>query len=63
MLLVTSGLMNKQVAARLGLSEITIKIHRGNMMRKMKAKTLADLVRLAESLGLHQKVHPPHTSV
>ena len=63
MLLVTSGLMNKQVAARLGLSEITIKIHRGNVMRKMKAKTLADLVRLAESLGLHQKVHPPHTSV
>jgi FixJ family two-component response regulator len=63
MLLVTSGLMNKQVAARLGLSEITIKIHRGNVMRKMKAKTLADLVRLAESLGLHQKVQPPHTSV
>jgi FixJ family two-component response regulator len=54
MALVTSGLMNKQVAGRLGLSEITVKIHRGQAMRKMKAKSLADLVRMAESLGLHQ---------
>lgn len=52
MALVTSGLMNKQVAARLGLSEITVKIHRGQAMRKMKAKSLADLVRMAEALGL-----------
>jgi FixJ family two-component response regulator len=54
MALVTSGLMNKQVAAALGLSEITVKIHRGRVMRKMKAKSLADLVRMSEILGLHR---------
>jgi FixJ family two-component response regulator len=59
MALVTSGLMNKQAAARLGLSEITVKIHRGQAMRKMKAKSLADLVRMAESLGLHRPTHQP----
>jgi FixJ family two-component response regulator len=48
MLLVTSGKMNKQVAGDLGLSEITVKIHRGAAMRKMKAHTLPDLVRMAE---------------
>jgi len=53
MALVTSGLMNKQVAARLGLSEITVKIHRGHAMRKMKARSLADLVRMSETLGIH----------
>jgi FixJ family two-component response regulator len=52
MTLVTTGLMNKQVAAEVGLSEITVKIHRGNVMKKMGAKTLADLVRMAESLGI-----------
>ena len=52
MALVTAGLMNKQVAAEVGLSEITVKIHRGNVMRKMGAKTLADLVRMAESLEI-----------
>jgi FixJ family two-component response regulator len=61
MALVTSGLISKQVAAWLGLSEITVKVHRGQAMRKMKAKSLADLVRMAESLGLHQKTHPPST--
>ncbi|RZA35946.1 MAG: response regulator transcription factor [Lysobacteraceae bacterium] len=50
--LVVSGLMNKQVAGELGLSEITVKIHRGNVMRKMGVRSLADLVRSAESLGI-----------
>jgi FixJ family two-component response regulator len=50
--LVTAGLMNKQIAAELGVSEITVKIHRGHVMRKMKAKSLADLVRMAETLGI-----------
>jgi FixJ family two-component response regulator len=54
MALVTAGLMNKQAAAQLGLSEITVKIHRGHAMKKMNARSLADLVRMAESLGLHQ---------
>ena len=52
MSLVVLGKMNKQVAGELGLSEITVKIHRGAAMRKMGARTLADLVRMAEALGL-----------
>ncbi|MGJ4889333.1 response regulator transcription factor [Bradyrhizobium sp. HKCCYLS3077] len=52
MQLVTAGLMNKQVAWELSLSEITVKIHRGNMMRKMQAKSLAELVRMADLLGV-----------
>jgi len=52
MALVSTGLMNKQIAFELGLSEITIKIHRGHAMKKMGAKTLADLVKMAESLGV-----------
>ncbi|WP_414710033.1 response regulator transcription factor [Pseudorhodoplanes sp.] len=51
---VTAGLMNKQVAGQLGVSEITVKIHRGQAMRKMGAKSLADLVRMAELLGVRQ---------
>lgn len=50
MALVTSGLLNKQVGARLGIAEITVKTHRGRMMRKMKARSLADLVRMAARL-------------
>ncbi|MDV6330790.1 response regulator transcription factor [Asticcacaulis sp. 201] len=53
MALVTKGLLNKQIAGMMGLSEITVKIHRGDMMRKMGAGSLADLVRMAQSLGLH----------
>lgn len=53
MALVTAGKMNKQVAGDLNLSEITVKIHRGSAMRKMGAKTLADFVRMAETLKLH----------
>jgi FixJ family two-component response regulator len=52
MLLVTNGKMNKQIAHELGLSEITVKIHRGAAMRKMGARTLASLVKMAEALNL-----------
>jgi FixJ family two-component response regulator len=52
--LVTAGLMNKQIAAELGLSEITVKIHRGHVMRKMAARSLADLVRMAELLSVRR---------
>jgi FixJ family two-component response regulator len=50
--LVSSGLMNKQIAAELGLAEITVKIHRGHVMKKMGARSVADLVRKAETLGI-----------
>ena len=53
MTFVTSGLMNKQVAGKLGLSEITVKIHRANVMKKMACQSLADLVRMAGLLGLN----------
>ena len=49
--LVTAGLLNKQVAGELGLSEITVKIHRGNVMKKMAARSLADLVRMTALLA------------
>jgi FixJ family two-component response regulator len=52
--LVASGLMNKQIAAEMGLAEITVKIHRGHIMRKMGARSLADLVRMAEMLGIRR---------
>jgi len=52
--LVTAGLLNKQIAGELGVSEITVKVHRGNVMRKMNAKTLAELVRMADALELRR---------
>jgi FixJ family two-component response regulator len=57
MALVTAGLMNKQVAAEMGLSEITVKVHRGHLTRKLKARSLADLVRMADLLGI-RKIKP-----
>jgi len=59
MSLVTTGLMNKQIAGDLGVSEITIKLHRGHVMRKMRAKSLADLVRMAEVLGIRRGERMP----
>ncbi|MBR1270184.1 response regulator transcription factor [Bradyrhizobium sp. AUGA SZCCT0222] len=58
MALVTTGLMNKQIAAEIGIAEITVKIHRGNIMRKMAAKSLADLVKMAQALEI-QRPAPP----
>lgn len=52
--LVTAGLMNKQIATEIGLAEITVKIHRGHIMKKMGARSLADLVRMAEMLGIRR---------
>jgi FixJ family two-component response regulator len=54
MAFVTTGLMNKQIAGELGVSVITVKIHRGHVMRKMKARSLADLVRMADGLGFRR---------
>jgi FixJ family two-component response regulator len=58
MLLVVSGLLNKQVGAQLGISEITVKAHRGKIMQKMGAYSLADLVRMSISLRLVPAINP-----
>jgi FixJ family two-component response regulator len=52
MALVVTGRMNKQVAAEIGIAEITVKMHRRHIMKKMAAKSFADLVRAAEALGI-----------
>lgn len=55
---VVAGLLNKQIAAELGITEDTVKFHRGHIMRKMRADSLADLVRMAESLGIGSNQRP-----
>ncbi|MBB4362918.1 FixJ family two-component response regulator [Bradyrhizobium sp. CIR48] len=62
MKLVAAGLMNKQVAAELGLAEITVKIYRGHVMKKMRARSLADLIRMTETLGIRAN-RPEQTQV
>ena len=57
MALVVSGLLNKQIAAELGISEITVKAHRGRVMRKMRVDSLADLVRAASALDVPLGAH------
>jgi len=62
MAFVTSGLMNKQAAAEAGISETTVKIHRGNVMQKMRAKSFAELVRMADTLQIRRaKSQTDHT--
>ena len=56
--LVTAGLLNKQVAAQMDISVVTVKMHRGNIMRKMRARSLAELVRMADLVGIN-RVRPP----
>ena len=59
MRLVVSGLLNKQIAGELGSSEVTVKMHRGQVMRKMKAQSLVQLVRMAEKIGITSEAAPP----
>jgi FixJ family two-component response regulator len=59
MALVTAGLLNKQAAAEIGLSEVTVKVHRHNVMKKLGTKSLPELVRIADMLGIGRKVQRP----
>ena len=59
MRLVVSGLLNKQIASELGSSEVTVKMHRGQVMRKMKAQSLVQLVRMSEKIGISSEAAPP----
>jgi FixJ family two-component response regulator len=54
MALITAGLMNKEIATKLGLAEVTVKFHRGNLMRKMNARSVVELARMAQILGIER---------
>jgi len=58
---VISGMLNKQIAAELSITEFTVKFHRGHIMRKMHADSLADLVRMAENLGIRSQKSSPQS--
>jgi FixJ family two-component response regulator len=62
MQLVVAGMLNKQIGLKLGISEVTVKAHRGKMMQKMKVESLADLVKTAVRLGLAPARNPWHTT-
>jgi FixJ family two-component response regulator len=59
MKLIVSGLLNKQIAAELGSSETTVKMHRGQIMHKMKAQSVVQLARMAEKIGITSEASPP----
>ena len=63
MALVAAGRANKQIAAELGVSLVTVKVHRGHVMRKMAARSVADLVRMADQLGVRRRLRTPYTKV
>jgi len=58
--LITAGLLDKQIANEVGLSEVTVKVHRSHLMVKLGAKTLPDLVRMADALGVRHDPIPSH---
>jgi FixJ family two-component response regulator len=60
---VVAGRVNKRIAAELGLSVVTVKVHRGQVMRKMQAKSVAELVRMSDRLGVARTDWPPYTKV
>jgi FixJ family two-component response regulator len=63
MRLVVSGLLNKQIAGELGSSEVTVKMHRGQVMRKMKAQSIVELLRMAEKIGIASEAAPPTNEI
>jgi FixJ family two-component response regulator len=57
---VSAGFVNKRIAAEMGISEVTVKVHRRNIMQKMSARSLAELVRMADLLGVSRAVSKSH---